>query len=165
MNKYCDYHQDHGHETEDCVSLRIEIERMIKRGKLARFVAANQHTKYDKPQVEQRYHDEGSDLRRPSSVLPLPLDAEGVRMITQPIVKQDAAEPIAKQDAMTTAISANERSLKGEGTHWEIHTIVGGFTAGGSSSSGRRAYARRLPSKEVLSLERPQRHVEQSQRS
>jgi hypothetical protein len=36
MNKYCDYHQDHGHETEDCVSLRIEIERMIKGGKLAR---------------------------------------------------------------------------------------------------------------------------------
>jgi hypothetical protein len=58
MNKYCDYHQDHGHETEDCISLRIEIEKMIKEGKLARFVAANRHTKYDKPRTEQRYHDE-----------------------------------------------------------------------------------------------------------
>jgi hypothetical protein len=37
----------------------------------------------------------------------------------------------------------------------EIHTIAGGFVAGGPSSSGRRAYARRLSSGEVLSLERP----------
>jgi hypothetical protein len=68
MRKYCDYHQDHGHETEDCVSLRMEIERMIKGGKLARFVAANRHTKYDKPRTERRHHDEArvyDDRRRP----------------------------------------------------------------------------------------------------
>jgi hypothetical protein len=41
MRRYCDYHQDHNHETEDCVSLWMEIERMIKGGKLVRFVAAN----------------------------------------------------------------------------------------------------------------------------
>jgi hypothetical protein len=38
MNKYCEYHRDHGHDTEDCIFLKIEIERLIRNGKLARFV-------------------------------------------------------------------------------------------------------------------------------
>jgi hypothetical protein len=38
-NKYCEYHRDHGHDMEDCISLKIEIERLIRNGKLARFVA------------------------------------------------------------------------------------------------------------------------------
>jgi hypothetical protein len=38
VNKYCEYHRDHGHDMEDCISLKIEIERLIRNGKLARFV-------------------------------------------------------------------------------------------------------------------------------
>lgn len=30
MNKYCDFQQDHGHDTNNCVLLRLEIERHIK---------------------------------------------------------------------------------------------------------------------------------------
>lgn len=33
--KYYDYHQDHGHKTEDYVLLKLEIEKMIRGGKLA----------------------------------------------------------------------------------------------------------------------------------
>jgi hypothetical protein len=39
VNKYYEYHRDHGHDTEDCISLKIEIKRLIKAGKLARFIA------------------------------------------------------------------------------------------------------------------------------
>jgi hypothetical protein len=39
--KYCEYHRDHGHWTEECLSLKKEIETIIRRGKLKEFVAQN----------------------------------------------------------------------------------------------------------------------------
>lgn len=27
LNKYCEFHQDYGHDMEDCVILRLEIEK------------------------------------------------------------------------------------------------------------------------------------------
>jgi hypothetical protein len=48
-------------------------------------------------------------------VPPLPPDVEGVQMITEPIVKQDATELIARQDVMTTVMFVGEQSLKGGG--------------------------------------------------
>jgi hypothetical protein len=38
MNNYCEYHRDHEHDTKDCIFLKIEIERLIQNGRLARFV-------------------------------------------------------------------------------------------------------------------------------
>jgi hypothetical protein len=37
--KFCEYHNDHGHQTEDCMALRREIELLIQNGKLIKFVA------------------------------------------------------------------------------------------------------------------------------
>ena len=37
--KYCEFHRDHGHQTYDCIQLRKEIEYLIRRGHLHRFVA------------------------------------------------------------------------------------------------------------------------------
>jgi hypothetical protein len=39
--KYCEYHRDHGHWTEECLSLKKEIEMFIRQGKLKEFVAQN----------------------------------------------------------------------------------------------------------------------------
>jgi hypothetical protein len=39
LSKFCEYHADHGHLTEDCISLRREIEVFIQNGKLVRFLA------------------------------------------------------------------------------------------------------------------------------
>ncbi|XP_073019467.1 uncharacterized protein [Primulina eburnea] len=36
--KYCRFHKDKGHNTEDCFSLRAEIEKLIKRGYLGDYV-------------------------------------------------------------------------------------------------------------------------------
>ena len=38
--KYCEFHRDHGHRTDDCIKLRKEIEYLIRRGQLRRFVAS-----------------------------------------------------------------------------------------------------------------------------
>ena len=40
LTKYCEFHRDHGHRTNDCIQLRKEIEYLIRRGHLCRFVAS-----------------------------------------------------------------------------------------------------------------------------
>ena len=37
--KYCEFHRDHGHRTNDCIKLRKEIEYLIRCGHLHRFMA------------------------------------------------------------------------------------------------------------------------------
>ncbi|XP_052181856.1 uncharacterized protein LOC127794645 [Diospyros lotus] len=37
--KYCRFHRDHGHETEDCIQLKEEIHELINRGYLRDFVS------------------------------------------------------------------------------------------------------------------------------
>jgi hypothetical protein len=41
-NRYCEFHNDHGHDNEECVTLRFEIEKMIKNEKLIRFLVDEQ---------------------------------------------------------------------------------------------------------------------------
>ena len=38
--KYCEFHKDHGHQTDDCIQLKKEIEYLIQRGHLDRYVAS-----------------------------------------------------------------------------------------------------------------------------
>ena len=38
--KYCEFHKDHGHRTDDCIQLKNEIEYLIRRGHLSRYVAS-----------------------------------------------------------------------------------------------------------------------------
>ena len=45
--KYCRFQRDHGHDTEECRNLKWEIEELIKRGYLKRFVGG-------RPQVESQ---------------------------------------------------------------------------------------------------------------
>ena len=37
--RYCEFHRDYGHRTDDCIQLRKEIEYLIRRGYLRRFIA------------------------------------------------------------------------------------------------------------------------------
>ena len=38
QNKYCRYHQDIGHTTEECIALKDEIEKLIQEGYLQNYV-------------------------------------------------------------------------------------------------------------------------------
>jgi hypothetical protein len=38
-NKFCEYHGDHGHSTENCMVLRWKIENFVRNGRLVRFLA------------------------------------------------------------------------------------------------------------------------------
>ena len=38
LKKYCRFHKDHGHYTDECRDLKEQIEELIVRGKLQKFV-------------------------------------------------------------------------------------------------------------------------------
>ena len=52
-NKYCEFHRDHGHNTEDCFHLKEQIADLIKRGYLRKYV--NDRPPPNSP--ERRYGD------------------------------------------------------------------------------------------------------------
>ncbi|XP_022883485.1 uncharacterized protein LOC111400301 [Olea europaea var. sylvestris] len=48
MNKYCEFHRDHGHTTENCKALQWEIEALIKRGLLSSYVGNDKRPRNDR---------------------------------------------------------------------------------------------------------------------
>ena len=47
--RYCEFHMDHGHRMDDCIQLRKEIEYLIRRGYLHRFVASEGQSQAQPP--------------------------------------------------------------------------------------------------------------------
>ena len=39
VHKHCDYHETHGHKTENCLSLKFFIEDQIKKGNMGQYIA------------------------------------------------------------------------------------------------------------------------------
>ena len=53
LTKYCEFHRDHRHRTDDCIQLRMEIEYLIRRGHLRRFVATEGRDQAPPPSPRQ----------------------------------------------------------------------------------------------------------------
>lgn len=51
--KYCDFHRDRGHLTEECYQLKEEIERLVQEGHLREFVRCEQGSRR-RPQERHR---------------------------------------------------------------------------------------------------------------
>ena len=45
-NKYCRFHKDHGHYTEDCWDLKEQIEELIRKGKLQKYVKKGEPSRF-----------------------------------------------------------------------------------------------------------------------
>lgn len=67
QNKYCSFHRDHGHDTEECRHLKGKIEDLIQRGYLHQFIdhGSNQAGRNDNRRDDQR-HDRRNDWREAS---------------------------------------------------------------------------------------------------
>ena len=51
--KYCEFHRGHGHRTDDCIQLRKEIEYLIRRGHLSRYIASEGQEQVQPPPPRQ----------------------------------------------------------------------------------------------------------------
>ncbi|XP_012857174.1 PREDICTED: uncharacterized protein LOC105976482 [Erythranthe guttata] len=53
--KYCEYHRDQGHTTDECFQLKQEIKRLVKKGHLGEFVDTPRHQELkNKPHFQQK---------------------------------------------------------------------------------------------------------------
>ncbi|GJV08821.1 reverse transcriptase domain-containing protein [Tanacetum coccineum] len=67
-NKYCEFHSDTGHSTDECMQLRKQIEEMIKSGKLSQFI--KEFKQNDKPKAPKKGETAGKD--KPLAILMAP---------------------------------------------------------------------------------------------
>ncbi|XP_023874056.1 uncharacterized protein LOC111986613 [Quercus suber] len=52
-NKYCRFHRDHEHDTDECFDLEQQIENLIRQGKLRNFLGRNHKDEKLKGKVEE----------------------------------------------------------------------------------------------------------------
>nr|XP_023884404.1 uncharacterized protein LOC111996645 [Quercus suber] len=52
-NKYCRFHRDHGHDTDECFDLKQQIENLIRQGKLRNFLGRDHKDEKLKGKVEE----------------------------------------------------------------------------------------------------------------
>ena len=52
-NKYCRFHRDHGHNTDECYDLKQQIENLIRQGKLRNFLGREYKDEKLKGKVEE----------------------------------------------------------------------------------------------------------------
>ena len=62
-NKYCHFHKDHGHYTEDCRDLKEQIEELIQKGKLQKYVKNGEYSNFKEGNKNQREFSSESDDR------------------------------------------------------------------------------------------------------
>ena len=51
--RYCEFHRDHRHRTDDCIQLRKEIEYLIRRGYLCRYMVSKGQDQAQPPPPRQ----------------------------------------------------------------------------------------------------------------
>nr|XP_023901278.1 uncharacterized protein LOC112013123 [Quercus suber] len=56
--KYCRFHKDHGHYTDECRNLKEQIEELIQRGKLQKFIKRDHHPR---ARADDKSHDDVKD--------------------------------------------------------------------------------------------------------
>ncbi|XP_030945784.1 uncharacterized protein LOC115970265 [Quercus lobata] len=68
--KYCRFHKDHGHYTEDCRDLKEQIKELIRNGKLQQYIKMGDSSRYgQKSQQVSSRRDEDRPQPRPQSAL------------------------------------------------------------------------------------------------
>ncbi|GAA0145992.1 hypothetical protein LIER_06048 [Lithospermum erythrorhizon] len=66
-SRYCAYHREYGHDTDECRMLKVEIEKLIKMGYLKEFVDNRNmpHIRQRSPQRENRNFPRGRGVSPP----------------------------------------------------------------------------------------------------
>ena len=62
-NKYCCFHRDHGHDTDECFDLKQHIENLIRQGKLKSFLGRNHKDEKLKGKVKESSRPSLGEIR------------------------------------------------------------------------------------------------------
>ena len=62
-NKYCCFHRDHGHDTDECFDLKQQIENLIRQGKLRNFLGRNHKDEKLKGKIEESSRPSLGEIR------------------------------------------------------------------------------------------------------
>jgi len=95
MTKYCRYHRNHGHTTEDCKALQDKIEELVRAGHFRRFVRREDHS-------SRSHHPPRFDHRHP------PRDSRNDKHPNQPMnqdpqpARTDVTPPTLPHVALST---------------------------------------------------------------
>ncbi|GKV13259.1 hypothetical protein SLEP1_g24299 [Rubroshorea leprosula] len=84
-SKYCDFHQDHGHTTEECQSLKSELEGLARKGMLNEYVSKGDQPKFVREQGRPGAPREASNrvgVGYQQAPPPLPPPSRIIHMIT-----------------------------------------------------------------------------------
>ncbi|GJR98666.1 reverse transcriptase domain-containing protein [Tanacetum coccineum] len=96
-NKYCEFHSDTGHSTDECMQLRKQIDEMIKAGKLSQFIKELKQN--DKPKAPKKGEASGKD--KPLTILMIqPWERVAKPRITQSFSPETAMSfpPLREED-------------------------------------------------------------------
>ncbi|GKB70393.1 hypothetical protein Tco_0931805 [Tanacetum coccineum] len=79
-NKYCEFHTDTGHNTDECMQLRKQIDEMIKLGKLSQFIKELKQS--NKPKAQKK--EETARKDKPLAILMIqPWERVAKQRVTQ----------------------------------------------------------------------------------
>ena len=62
-NKYCRFHRDHGHDTDECFDLKQQIENLIRQGKLKNFLGRDHKDEKLKGKMEESLRPPLGEIR------------------------------------------------------------------------------------------------------
>ncbi|GKV50689.1 hypothetical protein SLEP1_g57387 [Rubroshorea leprosula] len=162
-SKYCDYHRVYGHNTEDCESLKDELEFLARNGKLEGYVQkpfVRQPTQTQFVQEYGRSQTPGYQLGgNPNSYQAGPYSSEPNRAYRE--------RPLNRRGQGQKAPAQNPKDHRGVGyggippQSGTINMIFGGMHSGGQSARARKAYACQVMTvNKNRSLKRPFKEAE-----
>ncbi|GJT11168.1 reverse transcriptase domain-containing protein [Tanacetum coccineum] len=124
-SKYCEFHSDTGHNTNECMQLRKQIDEMIKAGKLSQFIKELKQN--DKPKAPKKGEASGKD--KPLTILMIqPWERVAKLMITQSFSPETAMSfpPLSEEDGTESPMIVGVKM----GGHF-VHRV---YIDGGASS-------------------------------